>query len=70
MICDVRAAAGRTLPLIIKDVMSRPTLGLFGARRSASAPAAPAKDDRFAGLTPVERAMAENLLRGREASPA
>jgi hypothetical protein len=37
--------------------------GLFGGRRSISSPVKAAGDDRFRGLTPVERAMAEQLGR-------
>lgn len=54
--------------------MSRITLGLFGAKSSsfagqdrthaAEAPLAVEHRERLAGLTPVERAAAEAMIRG------
>lgn len=58
--------------------MSRITLGLFGAARSsfavddrahpAEAPLAAEHRERLAGLTPVERAAAEAMIRGASLS--
>lgn len=41
--------------------MTRTTLSLFGAAKTATTPKRRINDDPLAGLTPVERAMAQRL---------
>lgn len=50
--------------------MSRTTLSLFGARRSAAAPATRAVQDCLSGLTPIERSAVEAMARKSGASHA
>ncbi|WP_202900635.1 hypothetical protein [Sphingomonas phyllosphaerae] len=45
--------------------MTRTTLSLFGATRQAPAAKRRLNDDPLAGLTPVERAMAQRLTPAR-----
>ncbi len=45
--------------------MTRTTLSLFGTAKPASTPKRRINDDPLAGLTPVERAMAQRLAPGR-----
>ncbi|GAA4213411.1 hypothetical protein GCM10022253_04380 [Sphingomonas endophytica] len=45
--------------------MTRTTLSLFGTAKPASAPQRRINDDPLAGLTPVERAMAQRLSPAR-----
>lgn len=45
--------------------MTRTTLSLFGTAKQAPAPKRRLNDDPLAGLTPVERAMAQRLTPAR-----
>ena len=45
--------------------MNRKTLSLFGAAKPAPIQKRPMNDDPLAGLTPVERAMAQRLSPAR-----